>query len=125
MASFSVSTKTTIWVLTLALVASAAANSSCGGNPMSNQNEFPCNQYFHVCKRHIEGYEGYLRIPVLQEMNPRQQSVDDRKLFADGDVKITFNRKLSVLHAWEGKGCVLKPIKRNFSWYNTDNVKIF
>ena len=98
-------TQTILLALTAIIMASQWSDvgaNRCYGGPMGNQGEFPCNQYFHVCRRHIEGYEGYLRLPVLQEMNPWRQNKEDRELFENGDVHITFNKELSVLHAWEG-----------------------
>jgi len=121
-------TKTIMLTLTAIIMASqwsdVGANNRCYGQPMGNQGEFPCNQYFHVCRRHIEGYEGYLRLPVLQEMSPWRQSKADRKLFENGDVNITFNTELSVLHAWEEdaglRSALGKGNKQNFTIFIKD-----
>ena len=88
-------------LLAFALTAIIAIEAN-GCPAMWNRQQYPCNEYFHICRDHIEGFEGYLRLPVLQEMNPQKMSSDDRKLFENGDIKITFSHELDVLHPWEG-----------------------
>ena len=86
-------------VFALAVVMATEAN---GCHEFWNRQRYPCNEYFRICKDHIEGFEGYLRLPVSQEMNPQKMSSDDRKLFENGDIKISFSHELDVLHPWEG-----------------------
>jgi len=107
--------------LVLVLVNASVAN---GCSDMWNRQEYPCNQYFHICNDHIEGFEGYLRLPVLQEMNPQKMSSDDRKLFENGDIKITFSHELDVLHPWEEdhglRQATDKGNKQNFTIFVKD-----
>lgn len=60
-------------------------------------------------------------------MNPQKQSAEERKLFENGDIKITFNRELTNLHAWEEdhglRVAIDKGNKQNFTITIKDNYR--